>query len=175
MSYSTTGNSTVHSGVPSHAHATGPAQMTSAAAAAAAAAVAVGTSSSANGMPTSPAYVPPMSPYQMVMPPQIIGYRMPSAPAGGAPGVGVDATAVQHMAAAVAGTPSQAVVPPQEDEPLYVNAKQYHRILKRRAVRARLEEQNRLAKQRKVGVLCGDGMDVSSATDCLLCRLGISR
>ncbi|RKP26791.1 CCAAT-binding transcription factor (CBF-B/NF-YA) subunit B-domain-containing protein, partial [Syncephalis pseudoplumigaleata] len=35
------------------------------------------------------------------------------------------------------------------EEPLYVNAKQYHRILKRRAVRARLEEQNRLAKQRK--------------------------
>lgn len=36
-----------------------------------------------------------------------------------------------------------------DDEPLYVNAKQYHRILKRRAARARLEEHNRLAKQRK--------------------------
>jgi nuclear transcription factor Y alpha len=37
-----------------------------------------------------------------------------------------------------------------EDEPLYVNAKQYHRILKRRAARARLEEMNRLHKERKV-------------------------
>ncbi|KAF7727291.1 Transcriptional activator [Apophysomyces ossiformis] len=35
------------------------------------------------------------------------------------------------------------------EEPLYVNAKQYHRILKRRAARARLEEMNRVAKARK--------------------------
>lgn len=35
------------------------------------------------------------------------------------------------------------------DEPLYVNAKQYHRILKRRAARARLEELHRVAKARK--------------------------
>lgn len=37
-----------------------------------------------------------------------------------------------------------------EDEPLYVNAKQYHRILKRRVARARLEEMGRLSRQRKV-------------------------
>lgn len=37
-----------------------------------------------------------------------------------------------------------------EHEPLYVNAKQYHRILKRRAARARLEELGRLSRQRKV-------------------------
>ncbi|KAI7824844.1 CCAAT-binding transcription factor (CBF-B/NF-YA) subunit B-domain-containing protein, partial [Gamsiella multidivaricata] len=37
----------------------------------------------------------------------------------------------------------------QEEEPLYVNAKQYHRILKRRAARAKLEEMNRMAKIRK--------------------------
>lgn len=38
----------------------------------------------------------------------------------------------------------------QDEEPLYVNAKQYHRILKRRAARARLEEMNRVVKERKV-------------------------
>jgi hypothetical protein len=36
------------------------------------------------------------------------------------------------------------------EEPLYVNAKQYHRILKRRTARARLEELNRLSRSRKV-------------------------
>jgi hypothetical protein len=36
-----------------------------------------------------------------------------------------------------------------DEEPLYVNAKQYHRILKRRAARARLQELHRLSKQRK--------------------------
>ncbi|KAF9563632.1 Transcriptional activator [Mortierella alpina] len=36
-----------------------------------------------------------------------------------------------------------------DEEPMYVNAKQYHRILKRRAARAKLEEMNRMAKIRK--------------------------
>ncbi|ORX94043.1 hypothetical protein K493DRAFT_185176, partial [Basidiobolus meristosporus CBS 931.73] len=36
-----------------------------------------------------------------------------------------------------------------EDEPLYVNAKQYHRILKRRAARAKLEERTRIQRSRK--------------------------
>lgn len=40
--------------------------------------------------------------------------------------------------------------PPMDEEPLYVNAKQYYRILKRRVARARLEELHRLSKQRKV-------------------------
>ncbi|KAI8098577.1 CCAAT-binding transcription factor (CBF-B/NF-YA) subunit B-domain-containing protein [Halteromyces radiatus] len=39
--------------------------------------------------------------------------------------------------------------PQQEEEPLYVNAKQYHRILKRRAARFKLEEMNKAAKARK--------------------------
>ena len=37
-----------------------------------------------------------------------------------------------------------------DEEPLYVNAKQYYRILKRRIARARLEEVHRLSRQRKV-------------------------
>ncbi|ODV89147.1 hypothetical protein CANCADRAFT_45606 [Tortispora caseinolytica NRRL Y-17796] len=36
-----------------------------------------------------------------------------------------------------------------QDQPLYVNAKQYHRILKRRIARARLEETLRVSKSRK--------------------------
>ncbi|KAI9496709.1 CCAAT-binding transcription factor (CBF-B/NF-YA) subunit B-domain-containing protein, partial [Zychaea mexicana] len=45
----------------------------------------------------------------------------------------------------------QRTPPPVEavEEPLYVNAKQYHRILKRRAARARLEELNKVARARK--------------------------
>lgn len=37
-----------------------------------------------------------------------------------------------------------------DEEPLYVNAKQYFRILKRRVARTRLEELHRLSRQRKV-------------------------
>lgn len=42
---------------------------------------------------------------------------------------------------------------PLDDEPLYVNAKQYLRILKRRVARARLEEVHRLSRQRKVSLM----------------------
>jgi len=54
-----------------------------------------------------------------------------------------------------------------DEEPLYVNAKQYYRILKRRVARARLEEVHRLSKQRKVYILstrvCSPTIDPSKA------------
>jgi CCAAT-binding transcription factor (CBF-B/NF-YA) subunit B len=46
-----------------------------------------------------------------------------------------------------------ATVQELDEEPLYVNAKQYHRILKRRLARARLAEIQKLSTQRKVGRL----------------------
>jgi nuclear transcription factor Y alpha len=49
-------------------------------------------------------------------------------------------------------TPNQTASAPEptEEEPLYVNAKQYNRILKRRAARAKLEAEGRIPRERKV-------------------------
>ncbi|KAL6554926.1 hypothetical protein OROGR_006184 [Orobanche gracilis] len=53
----------------------------------------------------------------------------------------------QVMAAASCRIPLPADIP--EDGPIYVNAKQYHGILRRRQTRAKLEAQNKLLKNRK--------------------------
>lgn len=53
----------------------------------------------------------------------------------------------------IAGISAHRVAIPAEEaiyeEPLYVNAKQYHRILKRRQQRAKLEAENRTVKDRR--------------------------
>lgn len=41
----------------------------------------------------------------------------------------------------------------EDDKPLYVNAKQYHRILKRRQARARLEASGKIPKHRRVSII----------------------
>ena len=54
---------------------------------------------------------------------------------------------ITGAAAAAAAAPTTEVI---EEEPLYVNAKQYHRILKRRQARAKLENDGRIPKERRV-------------------------
>lgn len=53
-------------------------------------------------------------------------------------------------AASAASAQTTVASEPTEEEPLYVNAKQYNRILKRRAARAKLEAEGRIPRERKV-------------------------
>jgi nuclear transcription factor Y, alpha len=52
-------------------------------------------------------------------------------------------------ASMLAGMPGMRAAEPTAEEPLYVNAKQYHRILKRREARAKIEAYTRLQKDKK--------------------------
>ncbi|VDN55818.1 unnamed protein product [Dracunculus medinensis] len=54
-----------------------------------------------------------------------------------------------HVILQVAPTSTPTLAPRPEETPLYVNAKQYHRILKRRIARAKLESQGRIPKERR--------------------------
>ena len=49
-----------------------------------------------------------------------------------------------------------------EEEPLYINAKQYHRILKRRQARAKLEAEGKIPKERRVCITLGRIQDENS-------------
>ncbi|KAG8911884.1 Transcriptional activator [Tulasnella sp. 417] len=97
----------------------------------------------------------PQAPPQPPQPPQ---YPESSSVAGGGPPYAVEYAPapppLQHSEYIPAPPPEHAGGQTADgealdEEPLYVNAKQYHRILKRRVARQRLEEVHRLSRQRK--------------------------
>ncbi|KAJ2694561.1 Transcriptional activator [Coemansia sp. RSA 1285] len=74
-----------------------------------------------------------------------MGADMPSN--GGGSGEGSSSGAFDPTAAAVAAMSASNA--PRDEEPMYVNAKQYHRILKRRDARARMAAEHRMNVKRK--------------------------
>lgn len=112
--------------------------------------------------PQMPGQMPPMgSQVQMAPSSQMPGQRRMSHV--GSPGVQTAQPVMNHVGrpsvAAPMGAPPQGAVQQnqpspemvassnQEESPLYVNAKQFHRILKRRVARQKLEEQLRLTSK----------------------------
>lgn len=88
--------------------------------------------------------------------PQLMMVNSEASPATTAQAVVTNPTTVTYepgtnnviTSAATAATTSQTLTVEAEEEPLYVNAKQYKRILKRRQARAKLEAQGKIPKER---------------------------
>lgn len=97
----------------------------------------------------------PRSPQQMNSVNQLSGRRMSQVPSPGVPNAPMMNHAGPRSAVAPPMPPGQTMQQPQspemppgaEESPLYVNAKQFHRILKRRVARQRLEEALRLTSK----------------------------
>lgn len=97
----------------------------------------------------------PRSPQQMNSVNQLAGRRMSQVTSPGVPSAPMMNHAGPRSAVAPPMPPGQTMQPPQspemtagvEESPLYVNAKQFHRILKRRVARQRLEEALRLTSK----------------------------
>ncbi|KAI0974434.1 CCAAT-binding transcription factor (CBF-B/NF-YA) subunit B-domain-containing protein [Xylaria arbuscula] len=97
----------------------------------------------------------PRSPQQMNSVNQLSGRRMSQVTSPGVPNAPMMNHAGPRSAVAPPMPPGQTMQPPQspemaagvEESPLYVNAKQFHRILKRRVARQRLEEALRLTSK----------------------------
>jgi hypothetical protein len=97
----------------------------------------------------------PRSPQQMNSVNQLSGRRMSQVTSPGVPNAPMMNHAGPRSNVAPPMPPGQSMQPPQspemaagvEESPLYVNAKQFHRILKRRVARQRLEEALRLTSK----------------------------
>ncbi|KAI2638035.1 CCAAT-binding transcription factor (CBF-B/NF-YA) subunit B-domain-containing protein [Xylaria nigripes] len=97
----------------------------------------------------------PRSPQQMNSVNQLSGRRMSQVASPGVPNAPMMNHAASRSTVAPPMPPGQTMQQPQspeisagvEESPLYVNAKQFHRILKRRVARQRLEEALRLTSK----------------------------
>ena len=97
----------------------------------------------------------PRSPQQMNNVNQLPGRRMSQVTSPGVPNASMMNHGGPRSTVAPPMPPTQSMPPPQspemtagaEESPLYVNAKQFHRILKRRVARQRLEEALRLTSK----------------------------